>query len=196
MQVVSVYVPSQAYPEYTIEECSDQRMMQSVQNKFDVHTGPRESVSLEWKFFVSCLNSFKHNAIDVRKKKEVRRIKVPRTASGASASLQRGKDFPVATRDMSEKAQCQAKKTGKTEERVANATKGTGKGSKNSASLHTMWRSKAMVPREVRAHCSIVRVAKRREGLGEQSLAETNVFTTNIKFKPCRRTQKGSVLPC
>ena len=46
------------------------------------------------------------------------------------------------------------------------------KGRKNSAVLHTMWRQKAMVPREVRAHCSIVRLAKRREGLGVQSLAD------------------------
>ena len=29
-----------------------------------------------------------------------------------------------------------------------------------------------MVPREVRAHCSIVRLAKRHEGFGEQSLAD------------------------
>ena len=29
-----------------------------------------------------------------------------------------------------------------------------------------------MVPREVRAHCSIVRLAKRREGLGGQHLAD------------------------
>ena len=29
-----------------------------------------------------------------------------------------------------------------------------------------------MVPREVRAHCSIVRLAKPHEGFGEQSLAD------------------------
>ena len=103
------------------------------------------------------------------------------------------------------RAQCQAKKTGKIEEMVANATKCTGKGIKNSAIIHIMWR-------EVRARCSIVRLAKRRESFGEQSLAdlanlpltgrgplclmEPNAFcATKIKVGPCRRTQKGSVLP-
>ena len=58
---------SQAYPEYTIEEYWDQRIMKCVQNKFHARSGPREPVSLEWKIFVSCLNSYKHNAIKVRK---------------------------------------------------------------------------------------------------------------------------------
>ena len=38
---------------------------------------------------------------------------------------------------------------------------------KNSAVLHTLWRQKAMVPKEVRAHCSVVRLA------------------TNLKVGPC-----------
>ena len=41
-----------------------------------------------------------------------------------------------------------------------------------SAVLHTMWRQKAIMPREVRIHCSIVRMAKQREGLGVQRLAD------------------------
>ena len=107
-----------------------------------------ESVSLEWKFLVSCLNSLQ---LIVVNEKGGRR-KVPRTASCASASLQRVKGFPVASKHRSERAQCQAKKTGKIEETVASATKCTGKRKKkNNAVLHTMWRQKAMVPTEVRA---------------------------------------------
>ena len=80
-----------------------------------------------------------------------------------------------------------------------------GKRSKNSAILHIMWRSKAMVPREVRAHCSIVRLAKRREGFGEQSLADVAnlpltgrgafVLDGAKRFLRSFCTQKGSVLP-
>ena len=60
---------------------------------------------------------------------------------------------------------------------------------------------KATVLGRVRAHCSIVRLAKRREGLAVQSLAEhfnlpltgfrafvperTKRFTTNLKVVPC-----------
>ena len=39
-----------------------------------------------------------------------------------------------------------------------------------------------MVPREIRAHCSIVRLAKRREGLGVQSLADL----ANLPLTGCR----------
>ena len=44
--------------------------------------------------------------------------------------------------------------------------------SKNRAVLYNVWRQKARVPRKVRAHCSIARLAKRREGLGVQRLAD------------------------
>ena len=52
---------------------------------------------------------------------------------------------------------------------------------RNSAVLHTMWRQKAMVPKEVRVHCSVVRLAKRCEGLGVQSLADL----TNLPLTGC-----------
>ena len=68
-----------------------------------------------------------------------------------------------------------------------------------------------MVPGEVRAHCSIVRLAKLRESFGEQSLADlanlaltgrgafvlegANACTTKIKVGQCRRTQKKSRPP-
>ena len=52
-----------------------------------------------------------------------------------------------------------------------------------------------MVPGKARAHCSIVRLAEHREGLGVQSLADhsnllhtgcrTFAFTTNLKVVPC-----------
>ena len=51
-------------------------------------------LTLERKFFVSCLNSFKHIAVQKKGEDEG---KVSRAASCASASLQRGKDFPVAS---------------------------------------------------------------------------------------------------
>ena len=59
-----------------------------------------------------------------------------------------------------------------------------------------------MVPREFRAHCSIVRLAKRRKGFGEQSLADfappcrflvedgTEHFCKKKKVGPCRKTQR------
>ena len=93
------------------------------------------------------------------------------------------------------------KKTGKIEKKVAKATVGTGKGNKHSAVHHTLWKLKAMVPKKARVHCSIVRLAKRREGLGVQSLGdlsnllltgcltEPNAFTTNLKVGPCSGTQ-------
>ena len=52
----------------------------------------------------------------------------------------------------------------------------------NTASLHSTWRHKAMVPGKVRAHCSIVRLAKGRESLGVQSLADHS----NLPLIGCR----------
>ena len=49
---------------------------------------------------------------------------------------------------------------------------GTEEGSKNSAVLRNVWRQKAMVPGRDRILCSIARLAQRREGLGEQRLAD------------------------
>ena len=69
-------------------------------------------------------------------------------------------------------AKRQAKETGTIEKKVAEASVGTGEGRKNSAVFHNVWRQKAMVPGKVRTHCSTVRLAKRREGLGVQRLAD------------------------
>ena len=67
------------------------------------------------------------------------------------------------------RAQCQAKKTGKIEEKVANAQE---KEVKTVPSFTSCGGKKAMVPMGVRGRCSIVRLAKLREGLGVQSLAD------------------------
>ena len=97
-----------------------------------------------------------------------------------NASLQRGEISRWHRKAGARRAQCQAKKTGKIEEKVRKCNRAHRKEEeKNSAVLQTMWMQKAMVPREVRAHCSIVRLEKRREGLGEQSLADlTNLPLT------------------
>ena len=42
----------------------------------------------------------------------------------------------------------------------------------DSTFFRNVWGQKSTVPWEGRAHCSIVRVAKRREGLGGQHLAD------------------------
>ena len=73
------------------------------------NSGPCESVTLEWNFLVNCLNSLELIAVN----EQGGRRKVPRTGSCASASLQRVKGFPVAAKERSERAQCQAKKDGK-----------------------------------------------------------------------------------
>ena len=44
---------------------------------------------------------------------------------------------------------------------------------------------KAMVPWELRAHCSIVRLAKRREGLGQQHLADFAILPHAVS-RGCR----------
>ena len=62
-----------------------------------------------------------------KKYKEENEEEVPRAASGASASLHRVKGFPVASKDRSERAQCEAKKTGKIEKKVAKSTGGHGR---------------------------------------------------------------------
>ena len=46
-------------------------IMQCVQNKCYENSGPREPGTLEWKFFVSCLNSFKH--ISVKQKSRTKK---------------------------------------------------------------------------------------------------------------------------
>ena len=72
------------------------------------------------------------------------------------------------------RAQCQAKKMGKIEEKVAHVTKHTSKKKKKKKQCippHHV-EAKSIVPRKVKAHCFLVRLAKRREGLGAQSLAD------------------------
>ena len=66
------------------------------------------------------------------------------------------------------RALCQAKKTGKIEEKVArDCNQANRKEEEKSAILHNTWKQKkAMVPRKVGAHCSVVRLVSRREGRG------------------------------
>ena len=57
-----------------------------------------------------------------------------------------------------------------------------GNESKNSAVLCVVWSKKAMVPRMAIALCSIVRLVKRREGLGVQGPADN----PNLQLSGCR----------
>ena len=94
---------SEAYPECTIEEYWNLRKMQCVQNKFYEHSGLREPVP--------CMEILRKLSAFVeaqryqckKNQKEVERVRVPRTASCASASLHRVQGFPVATKDRSDK---------------------------------------------------------------------------------------------
>ena len=97
-----------------------------------------------------------------QRKRESR--EVPRAASSVSACIPRGKGFPVASQDRSVKY-----------------AEG-GRGSKDSAVLHIVWRKKATLPKEAIAFCCIVRLAKRRERLGVQSLAGHY----NLQLSGCR----------
>ena len=88
--------------------------------------------------------------------------KLPRKASCASASIQRGKDFPVASQGRSVKGEVPGQEDGEDRgEGREDAIECKGrKGCRNSTVLHTMWRLKAMVPRTATTHCSIVRWQK------------------------------------
>ena len=88
------------------KDCTLSAAMNSVMCEKQVwrrRTGHPESATLEQKFFATCLNSFKH--IAVQKYKGDGEEEVPRAASCASASLQRIKGFPLASKDRSERAQ-------------------------------------------------------------------------------------------
>ena len=95
----------------------------------------------------SQLNTVRHQSANIRNERKIPqrkrgRRRVPRGFFCASASLQRGKDSRWHQKTGARRAQCQSKKTGKNEEKVANATKRIGKGSKNSSILHTKWRQR------------------------------------------------------
>ena len=108
------------------------------------------------------INTVRHQSANIRNEKEKLpqrkrgRRRVPRAASCAIASLQRGKDFPVASKARSESGAVSGQEDGK----YRGGGREWEKGSKNSSIIHTKWRQKAMVPGEVRALCSIVRLAK------------------------------------
>ena len=98
------------------KECTLLAAMKSVMREKQVWRRKKDPLSqqpLNGKFFASCQNSFEH--IAVQKDKREDEEEVPRAASCASASLRRGKDFPVTSKDTSDRAQCQAKETGKLE---------------------------------------------------------------------------------
>ena len=113
----------------------------------------------------------------IKKEKELR------TAYCASASLQRREEIPVASDGRSEKgaAPGREEENGRGEGHE-NATKYKGKESKNSAVVHTLWTKEAMVLRRASVFCCIVRLAKQREGLGVQSLADLS----NLHLSGCR----------
>ena len=80
------------------------------------------------------------------------------TLGCASASLQRGKDFPAASKEVGAwKAQCEAKKTGMIEEKLGREIPSSSTVCKNSAVFHAMWRLQAMVPEWTQAQWSKVR---------------------------------------
>ena len=53
----------------------------------------------------------------------------------------------------------------------------------NSAVLRNVWKQKAMVPGKVRTHCFIARLARRREGLGEQRLADFTILPHGVRWR-------------
>ena len=112
----------------------------------------------------------------------------------------------MATKDRSERAHCQAKKTGNIEEKVANATKCTGKerktvppftscggkkkwcpGRSEHIAKSYAWQNdmKASMnkPLQISPICRLLVEVR-------SCLTEPNAFTTKIKVGPCRRTQK------
>ena len=80
----------------------------------------------------------------LQRKRESR--KVPRAASCASASLQRDKDFPVASQDRSVKGAVSSQRYGKkVQKKDAKASVGTGEGSKNSTVGNGAWEGNSIL---------------------------------------------------
>ena len=111
---------------------------------------------------------------------------VPRAASCASASLQRGKHFPVASKDRSERAQCQAKRDGKNRQEGRESNRGHGGRKKSVQSATTcggqrQWcpgRSEHIALSYVWPGRSRQSAARRLKGLS--CLTEPSAFTTNL----------------
>ena len=83
----------------------------------------------------------------------------------------------MATKDSSDKATVPSEEDGQNREDSRESNRGHRK-KKQYSPLHRV-EAKAMVPKDVRAHCSIIRLAEQRENFGEQSLADfTNLPLT------------------
>ena len=163
--------------------------------------GNLKTMSLEENFLVGLLSMFmyrkntessvvmthgrkqKSSVVKMPRETREKKEKELRTAYCASASLQRREEIPVASDGRSEKgaAPGREEENGRGEGHE-NATKYKGKESKNSAVLHTLWTKEAMVLRRASVFCCIVRLAKQREGLGVQSLADLS----NLHLSGCR----------
>ena len=116
----------QANPEYIIEDRKRMHTACTLNSVMNEKQGWRRKTG---RLNQQLLNRKSSRAVKIRlgtslSKEKKRRDKgeVPCAASSASASLQRVKGFPVATKDRSGRAQCQAKKTGNIEKTIAKAT--------------------------------------------------------------------------
>ena len=94
-------------------------------------------------------NAVRHQSVKIKKREKINekrgRRKVPRTASCASASIKRGKNFLVASKDRSERGAVPGQEYGKDRgEGLENATDGKAKGVKKALLSFTFW---TMVPR-------------------------------------------------
>ena len=198
---------SHAYPEYAIEEYLEQRITECVQNKLYVNSGHREPVSLEQNFFVSCLNSFKHNAIKVRRnQEEVGRInsstrlpaRVPVSGVSKVSRWQRktgakGRSARPRRRERSRRrSRMQPSAQEKEEKTVPPFTSCGGKkqwcpGRSEHIAQSYAWQNdmKASVNKawQISPICRLLVEVR-------SCLTEPNAFTTKIKVGPCRRTQK------
>ena len=97
---------------------------------------------------------------DVQKYRRKTKRKIPFAASCASASLRRVEGFPVATKDRSGRAQCQANMTKNIKKKQSRKQQRARKKEVKTAAVHACGGKKAMVLREVRTHCSMVRRGK------------------------------------
>ena len=141
-------------------------------------TGHNTSASLEEKFLASCQNS--EGTIAVQRNEWEDEEEAPRAASCASASLQRVKESKWQQQTRSE-GRSVSQEDGKHPEDYREGKRKHKK--ENSAVLRNVWRQKAMVPGKVRTHCFIVRLARRREGLGEQRLADFTILPHGVRWR-------------
>ena len=116
-----------------------------------------------------------------------RRRKVSRAAFCASAMLQRGKDFLVASIGRSERGAVPGQEDGR--DRGEGSRMQPNAQEEEEETVQSSSPCGGKVPGEVRAHCSIVRLARRREGRGVQSLADhSSLPLTGCSSVTCKVT--------